>query len=479
MNRPIRKIWWVVVFGILILPGRATGGEFTVSGYIQNQTGYFFSNDSYEFHHFEYDRDNLEWVEDPEPVEVGDLLSRPPGVYPVDHGGYGGQLSMFRNTIQLEAEWKPSEKVTVFGIIRGVRSAMLDADRYAQVPEPGAVENEREWVWENFYNELEIRELYVDAEAGQRLSFRIGRQQISWGDTGQYRLLDVINPINGTWHLSAFESFEDIRIPLWMLKGLVDVPELDGSLEFVWMPALDRPEDMVTPPITQVGAWGLPIQPLQDYQSALEIKKKLFIYPENKLENSRAGVNWKGTLGNLTYTLVYYYTHVISPPILKYAYFEYGADGVLKNEVSELGLHFPRQHVTGFSLDYTFAYPVGTVARLEASFEPDRSFPIKSIRAFGYEAEITNVPGQYQRYDFVQVKKPTVSYALVLMHPHFIRFLNPGQSFLFNFQVFQTIVPTLEDSDYVIDIPGYDTTDVSKVSTKLILAVLTSYFTAC
>jgi len=474
----MKKIALLIVPAVFMIAPRAEGGEFSVSGYIQSQAGYFFSDEEYAFHQYErnIDLNGDGIVGNDFPVEVDDILNPGQNVFPVDHGGYGGQLSMFRNTLQLEAEWRPSEKVTVFGIVRGVRSSILDADRYAQPPEPDIVDDRKKWVWENFYNELEIRELYVDAEAGSRLSFRVGRQQVAWGETGQYRLLDVINPIDGTWHLSAFEGFEDVRIPLWMLKGLVDVPELDGSLEFVWMPALDRPEDMVTPPVTQIGAWGLPLQPKQTYQSPLEIKRKLFIYPENKLENSRAGANWKGTLGNLTYTLMYFYTHVLSPPILKYAFFEYQPDGILKNEVAELGLHFPRQHITGFSLEYTFAYPVGTVARLEASFEPDRSYPIKSQRAFGYEAEITNVPGEYQKYDFVQVKKPTFSYALVLMTSKFIRFLNPQQSFLFNVQVFQTVIPTLEEADAIIDVPGYDTTEASVTSTKFIVAVLTSYF---
>jgi len=437
----------------LIFSGRAAAegndSEFSVSGYLQNQTGYFFSSDKYKF----------------ETVPGK-------GDFPVDHGGYGGQLSMFRNTFQLEAEWKPAEKVTVFAIFRGVRSAILEADRYAQVPDPGSTPDPRRWVQENYYTENELRELYLDVEATDRLSFRLGRQQVAWGDTGQYRLLDVVNPIDGTWHFSAFESFKDTRMPLWLMKGLYDLPELSGSLEFVWMPALDRGEDMVTPPLTLVGAWGLPLPPEQEYQSAYEIKKKVFIYPDNKLEDSRLGANWKGTAGSLTYSLAYFYTHILSPPILKHAVFKFEGGG---GEVKELALNFPRQHIAGFSLDYAFSYPVGTVVRFEAAVEPDRPYPIKTMRGFPQgRTEPMDSPNE-QKLVFPLDRKPTFSYALVFTQPAMLRFLNPTQSTMINFQLFQTIVPNIDKLEQLIEIPGYDTTEVPTVSTKLILAIMTSY----
>jgi len=69
-----------------------------------------------------------------------------------------------------------------------------------------------------FNNRLDfIRELYVDAtiayDSGHELGFRIGRQQIVWGRTDLFRVLDVINPVDFSRH-NIYDELEDIRIPM-------------------------------------------------------------------------------------------------------------------------------------------------------------------------------------------------------------------------------------------------------------------------
>ncbi len=62
-----------------------------------------------------------------------------------------------------------------------------------------------------------IRELYVDAtiarDNGHELGFRIGRQQIVWGRTDLFRVLDVINPVDFSRH-NIYDELQDIRIPM-------------------------------------------------------------------------------------------------------------------------------------------------------------------------------------------------------------------------------------------------------------------------
>ncbi len=73
-----------------------------------------------------------------------------------------------------------------------------------------------------------IRELYLDAtiayDSGDELGFRIGRQQIVWGRTDLFRVLDVINPVNFSRH-NIFDELEDIRIPM----GIVNVEYRSGA----------------------------------------------------------------------------------------------------------------------------------------------------------------------------------------------------------------------------------------------------------
>ncbi len=66
-----------------------------------------------------------------------------------------------------------------------------------------------------------LRELYVDAvipfDNGSELNFRIGRQQMVWGRTDLFRVLDQVNPIDFSIQ-NIYEEFEDSRIPMGMIS---------------------------------------------------------------------------------------------------------------------------------------------------------------------------------------------------------------------------------------------------------------------
>ena len=86
--------------------------------------------------------------------------------------------------------------------------------------------------------EYKLREVYLDT-AIPPFSFRIGRQQVVWGETDNFRALDVINPLDFRWHWSR-ESWEDIRIPLWMVRAIYDIGKIgpleESFVEAVWIP---------------------------------------------------------------------------------------------------------------------------------------------------------------------------------------------------------------------------------------------------
>ena len=491
MTRSRFTLLGVALFAICFMVTTASA-EFSLNGYLQTQAGIFTS-----------------------PLKNKTEINPDDGKeYPVEHGGNFGRPSMFRNTLQLTADYAPTDKINLRVVFRGVRSASLTADNYAQVPffyadktfneQDSVQEAKRQWVRETYYTENDFREVFLDIDAASWLSFRVGRQQVSWGETGSFALLDVVNPSNTTWHLGPFEEFEDTRVPLWMLKTLIDIQPMRGNLELLWVPLIDKPEDTVTTPLTFVGAWGLPVSPKPEFLSTLTIERKELIYPDNELRDSRMGVRWKGTAGPVTYTMLYYYTHQLSPPIPSY---------VEKNPVADLEtglsdtrvyLEFPRQHITGFTLDYAIPRPISTVVRLEAAYYPDKPYAVNSFLEPGrfpdsvrdWEPSPDNNPNakygdsSYRiRNYFHHEERDTVNYALVLMRVNQIRWLNPTSSIITQFQVFQSIL--LEDTEieekvngewkvnenwYMVSIPGYDSSEVKQISTLLVFAALTNYW---
>lgn len=67
-----------------------------------------------------------------------------------------------------------------------------------------------------------IRELFLDAtmqfENGRELGFRVGRQQVVWGRTDLFRVLDVVNPVDFSRH-NIFDELEDIRYPMGIVNA--------------------------------------------------------------------------------------------------------------------------------------------------------------------------------------------------------------------------------------------------------------------
>lgn len=116
--------------------------------------------------------------------------------------------------------------------------------------------------------ENRLREAYVDLEmANAPVSFRLGRQQVVWGESDQFRMADIWNPLDLTWHFHQ-ESWDNIRIPLWLAKGLWNIGTL-GPLNTVFLEMVYNPFDF-QPGVKAAflpHPWGLPIpDPLRPAQ---------------------------------------------------------------------------------------------------------------------------------------------------------------------------------------------------------------------
>ncbi len=116
--------------------------------------------------------------------------------------------------------------------------------------------------------ENKLREAYTDLTLKNLpLSFRLGRQQIVWGETDNFRMLDRVNPLDLTWHLQQ-ESWDELREPLWMIKGLWNIGNLgplsNSFVEFFWNPGDWQPAPHTFLP----RPWSSPVvDPLNDQRT--------------------------------------------------------------------------------------------------------------------------------------------------------------------------------------------------------------------
>jgi hypothetical protein len=106
--------------------------------------------------------------------------------------------------------------------------------------------------WAEFNDRWDwLRELYLDAaiplKSGNELAFRLGRQQVVWGRTDLFRVLDVVNPMDFSRN-NLYEEFEDIRIPMGILTaewraGATNTFE-DINVQLLWKWEKPRPHTL-------------------------------------------------------------------------------------------------------------------------------------------------------------------------------------------------------------------------------------------
>ena len=112
--------------------------------------------------------------------------------------------------------------------------------------------------------ENQLREAYVDIKFRGNFSLRAGKQQIIWGESDGFRLLDRANALDLSWHFfyelppPAF-GLDDLRIPFWMIKGLYDFGSV-GSWSNVFAEAYWNPGDWRPSKLTFLpNPWGVRI----------------------------------------------------------------------------------------------------------------------------------------------------------------------------------------------------------------------------
>jgi len=255
----------------------------------------------------------------------------------------------------------------------------------------------------------QLREVYLDLKLGAiPLSLRIGRQQVVWGETDNFRMLDRVNPLDVSWHMvqelpPPMFGWDEIRRPLFMIKGLYDLgnigPISQSFVELFWNPGDWYPAKVAFLP----RPWGIPIMdPLTNpwdgaFNSAfcttapngrctrLMNDTRLFAQGDynrwDPVENSQIGVRFHGyTPQGLEFTLNYLHQRwsgddgTNSAPVMAPRVFDVestgGPEQIRAQKLIEQGI-FPAEYIApyintvGVSANYSDETHTQAVFRLE------------------------------------------------------------------------------------------------------------------
>lgn len=350
-------------------------------------------------------------------------------------GLHDGELIMQRNTAQVEGKYYflkdgeafgrfstgPLEEATLTLIGRSVYDSAFDLrDSWDSQNKKGQSEHK-------------IREAFVDFVLPP-FTLRLGRQQVVWGETDNFRALDVINPLDLSWHWSR-ESWEDIRIPLWMARGIVDIGKLgsfeESFFELIVIPWDFEPNKVDTDPRRPWAFTGAglpevansvvlgsdPDQELLDLN--LTVRDQL---PDRKLRNGQGGMRFKGIWHDIDLSFNYFYGLSATPGVKIRNDLAYRDGDTYNAFVDKV---YPRTHVLGMTANYSEDRYTQSVFRLETTLT--KGIPV-SIAGDAPASVDANGDG------FDTVRQSVVM--LGVDRPTWIRALNDQRTFFLSAQFF-------------------------------------------
>lgn len=263
-----------------------------------------------------------------------------------------------------------------------------------------------------------IRELYVDftlpAKGDNEIGFRIGKQQVIWGRTDLFRVLDVINPVDYSRN-NIYDELEDIRIPMWIAKaeyrlgptGVFD----DLNFEVFWNFDKFRPNNLGqcgTPnAILDAGCFFRGMRNLWENGGTVtgfaggflptdfgpnQIGLREVNLPSWSLSNSQFGLKVEGVWKDFGWSInaMHYRSQLPSlragrvPAINPFLGENFPANAIFPGHPGENGavprdyliafdMHFPRVNLLGGSIDY-FSQALDTVFRVELALTEGEEF---------------------------------------------------------------------------------------------------------
>ncbi len=253
-----------------------------------------------------------------------------------------------------------------------------------------------------------VRELFVDYDFG-RISTRMGRQQVVWGETDFFHATDVIHGYDFRWRSFLEPANEDVRKPLTMVNVTADLRELNGKLQLlVRPPGIDRDSQIGNSDPTFGGRWsnyfakGVPLGAVNDPSLA----NYNYHWKYGNVDDADYGARWAGSAGPgdaINYSLSYYHgqSGFMQDPILIY----------VPTAKTPLPLQFVFPTTDTYGASATgYIGPIDSVYRAEVAYTPHRRLatdPGLLVERNGYNF-VTGLDHTLRLQDYIGTSSPSL-----------------------------------------------------------------------
>ena len=249
----------------------------------------------------------------------------------IDDGGNGQK---FETTFEPEWNLNLTDNIDMTFIARARFDALNNLgpkeerpDNYSSINGP---------LVQGSHGELSVREWFIDTEINETY-WRIGKQQVVWGQSDGLKVLDVINP--QSYREFVLDDFDSSRIPLWMLNVEIPITE-DDSLQLLWVPDLTYNElAEAGSPYQMTSSLLVPQIPPSFSIASFEVHK-----PEKTLKDSDIGLRYSKFYSGWDLTFNYFYHYQDNPALYQ---------NVEANQVS-IDAEYKRNHLVGATASKAF-----------------------------------------------------------------------------------------------------------------------------
>ncbi len=372
-----------------------------------------------------------------------------------------GKLSMSRTTVRLEGH-ATFDDVKFVGIFRSDRerrtSYLKDLEKSAVAssftpspPAPAAIPAGLGDAFLDEYDNDELREAYVSFDLGDRYTFRLGKQQIVWGETDVLRITDVVMGYDTRWRSILESENEELRKPLIMANVTIGLPELNGSLQLVFRPGWDDDEAPINNVDLEGGRWAG--QPGKGTDALFRAPYN-FDHSSGDTKDANYGLRFSGEYNQIGYSLMYYRGLTLDP-VVNSAFNPFGDAPTAPGGAEVI---FPMTETYGFTFN-AYATPIDTVFRGEFAYSPNTPYNIRGfattfpVGPFGPPsiAALTGTSG----LGGIKEKSTLKSMIGIDKNLSLQGLLGTGRDSLWTSQIFDQWITNWDEDDDLADLFGY------------------------
>ena len=371
----LRRILVVVaVMSSFILLGAVSGGaveineKLSINGFIENITGVRTQDHSQA---------------QPNPAAMG-LPDVDAAGNPITPYAEKGDLAISRSTLQVEGKGRLSDTVTYSVKVRAWYESMYAFDSDI---------DQRPDDFDEDIKDIDFGKYVISAEFG-RWNLQIGSQELVWGETDLFRMADVVNPVDFSWHfLYTNLDADGYRQPLRMAVIDYDTGWNQVAFQAVVIPEEFRPIKLAAeganwshPKFNELSGATLGTTGVYTYNLANILMREGA--DTSDFDNCEVGFRARGMFADVDMSVFYFYSRVDEPTV---EFDEYAAVALmtysggplppgytlpgLMNKAGRafMDIKYPKYHTVGATANY-FEPHLNMVFRFECAYDIDHPF---------------------------------------------------------------------------------------------------------